>query len=410
ALGLTILICGALGFGILLAGMPVASFYGIPDLAGIFAILSISFFVAPYISIPMSLLARDMEFGTQFYIRVTATIVNAIAVVGLIFLGFSYFSLAIARAMAALTQFFMLLWIRPVGMQYIPRFRGMKPIASFGIFNSLALVARKAQYTLPDMIIGKMGSTGQVGMFSRGLGFIQFVSETVFMGVQPVALPYMAQVRRKGEEIKAAYMKASVLLGAFLIPVLGVASLSALPAIRLMFGDQWDAAAPVAAWLAVWAMLRSFHWFTSPMLMAIGREGVMLAREVLPFLLLIPAIIVTFSGGLQSIAKGFVMVGVIELLVTTFLVMWQLKMSLSEFLQAWLSTMAVGALCIAATLVILFFLPATDTPAWMFIGVEALVLPPVWLGALFLTRNPLANEIHVAYQETIKKIGNARKS
>ncbi|PAV24474.1 hypothetical protein CF392_16070 [Tamilnaduibacter salinus] len=44
ALGLTILICGALGFGILLAGMPVASFYGIPDLAGIFAILSISFF------------------------------------------------------------------------------------------------------------------------------------------------------------------------------------------------------------------------------------------------------------------------------------------------------------------------------------------------------------------------------
>lgn len=43
ALGLTVLICGTLGVAILAASIPVADFYGISDLAPVFAILSISF-------------------------------------------------------------------------------------------------------------------------------------------------------------------------------------------------------------------------------------------------------------------------------------------------------------------------------------------------------------------------------
>lgn len=399
ALGLTVLICGTLGVAILAASLPVANIYGISDLAPLFAILSISFFVAPYISIPTALLSRDLAFGIQFYVRVAASVVNAVAVISLILLGFSYFSLAIAQTIGALTQFVILLWIRPDGMRYIPRFKGMKPIARVGILSSLAHLVRKSQVALPDMIIGKMGTTGQVGMFSRGLGFIEFLSQTVFNSIQPVALPYMAKSRREAGRVSEAYLKASVLTGALLIPVLGVASLSSLPAIRFMFGDQWDAAAPVASWLAIWAMLRSVHWFASDMLLAVGREGVMLMRESLTFVLLVPAIIFLYPGGLASIAKGFVFVGVVELLVTTLLVNKILRIGLMDFVRAWLSTLLVLACCLGVTLVILVVFPVATNPAWLVIGVEALVLPPVWLGMLMLTRNPLYSEIRLGYQK-----------
>jgi O-antigen/teichoic acid export membrane protein len=399
ALGLTVLICGTLGVVILAASVPVADFYGISDLAPIFAILSISFFVAPYISIPISLLSRDLAFGIQFYVRIAAAIVNAVVVISLILLGYSYFSLAIAQTISALTQFVILLWIRPDGMRYIPRFKGMKPIARVGIFSSLALLARKGQMALPDMIIGKMGTTGQVGMFSRGLGFIEFLSQTVFSSIHPVALPYLAKSRREGGGVREAYLKASVLTGALLIPVLGVASLSSLPAIRFMFGDQWDAAAPVASWLAIWAMLRSVHWFAGDMLLAVGREGLMLMRDSLTFVLLIPAIILLYPGGLALIAKGFVLVGVVEVLITTLVVNKVLRIGLLDFVRAWLSTAVVLACCMGVTLIVLAVVPVETNPAWLVIGVEALVLPPVWLGVLMLTRNPLYFEIRRGYRK-----------
>lgn len=399
ALGLTVLICSTLGVAILATSIPVADFYGISDLAPIFALLSISFFVAPYISIPIALLSRELAFGVQFYIRVAASIVNAVAGISFILLGYSYFSLAIAQTLSALTQFAILLWIRPDGMRYIPRFKGMKPIARFGIFTSLALLVKKAQVALPDLIIGKMGTAGQVGMFSRGLGFIQFLSQTVFSSIQPVVLPYMAKSRREAGRVREAYLKASVLTGAILIPVLGVASLSSLPAIRFMFGDQWDAAAPVAAWLAIWAMLRSVHWFASDMLMAIGREGLMLARESLTFVLLIPAIIFLYPDGLESIAKGFVFVGVVDLLLTTLVVNQILRIVFLDFVRAWLSTLMVLACCLGVTLVVLEVFPVAKNPTWLVIGMEALVLPPVWLGMLMLTRNPLYFEIRLGYQK-----------
>lgn len=399
ALGLTVLICGTLGVAILAASVPVANIYGISDLAPIFAILSVSFFVAPYISIPTALLSRDLAFGIQFYVRVAASVVNAVAVISLILLDFSYFSLAIAQTMGALTQFVILLWIRPNGMQYIPRFTGMKPVAQVGIFSSMAHLLRKSQVALPDMIIGKIGTTSQVGMFSRGLGFIEFLSQTVFNSIQPVALPYMAKSRREAGRVSDAYMKASVLTGALLIPVLGVASLSSLPAIRFMFGDQWDAAAPVASWLAIWAMLRSVHWFASDMLLAVGREGVMLVRESLTFVLLVPAIILLYPGGLESIAKGFTLVGVVEILITTLLVNKILCIRLLDFVRAWLSTMIVLACCLGVTLIVLAAFPVETNPAWLVIGVEALVIPPVWFGVLMLTRNPLYFEIRLAYHK-----------
>ena len=104
-LGLTLLISWSLGLGILLGGVPVADFYQLPPVAGIFAILAISFFIAPYISIPMTLFAREMAFETQFRVLFISSVAGAVTTIGLVLAGWGFWSLAVGQLASPLVQF-----------------------------------------------------------------------------------------------------------------------------------------------------------------------------------------------------------------------------------------------------------------------------------------------------------------
>lgn len=397
-LGLTLLISWFLGIAILASGFPLAEFYDLSPIAGIFAILSVSFFVAPYISIPMTLLARQLHFKMLFRINLISSVFGAVTTVGLIILGLSYWALALGQLARPFAQFVIFLIVRPEKMEFKPSFRGLGPIAGFGAFNSIGLLLRKATVTVPDMVIGKMGPPSDVAMFSRGLGFIEFVSQTLVTGAQPVAFPYLTKTRREGGNLADAYIKASTMLGAVLLPVLGVGSLASLPAIRLFFGDQWDAAAPVASIMAIWAMLRCTHWFARDALMAVGKEGWMVVREAVPFAILVPSIVLAYPSGLEAVAKVFLVTGSVDFALTFVLLHFAIGLKTFSFLLAAWKNLLVLAICSGATWLISTNISFDTTPSWQVIGVLAATLPVVWLASLVLFRHPLGGEIYSVFQ------------
>jgi len=392
-LGLTLIISWSVGLVILASAWPVARFYGLPELAWIFAILSVSFFLAPYISIPASLYSRSMDFRIQFRVQFITTVAGFVSTIGLILLGFSYYALALGQSLAVVLQFLLFMRKLPPDMQLRPSFRGLGQVASFGVFNSLANLLRRATITVPDMVIGKLGTTVQVGLFSRGLGFITFVSQTLTMGVVAVALPYLSNTRRAGGDMAEAYTRASVLMGGLVVPVLGVASLMSLPAIRLFFGPQWDAAAPLATWLAIWGIFHVVHNFANDVLMACEKERIMLVKEGVAFAVLLPAIILAYPHGLEWVARAFVLAGIFEWLWVTVLLRLVIGLSPWRFLRAWWSNLAVTAVCMGVTLGIEHLLPFSGPGFWQPIVAVALILPWVWLLSLKLLGHPLFDEV-----------------
>lgn len=395
ALGLTIIISWGLGLAILLSAIPVATFYQVPALAKIFGILSISFFFAPYISIPMSLFSRDLAFGIQFKIRFFSSLIGSSLTVGLAFLGASYYSLAFGQLAVEITQFLMLIWIRPPGMKYRPSFRNLGKISKFGIYTSLTQLIKKASLALPDMVIGKLGTTTEVGIFSRGLGFIDFVSQTVMMGVQPVSMPYLSKTKREGGDLTEAYTKASALLGAIVVPVLCVGGVASLPVIRLFFGDQWDAAAPLASWLVIWASFRTVHWFSSGLLMTIGHERLLFIKEFFLLSFLIPGLIYSYSFGLESVAKIFGVYGMLEFALTTIILKKTLALKISKFVRAWIPNIATALVCMMTTWAISKVVSFQESP-WKPVIVIATILPFIWIISLALLKSPLFEELRIA--------------
>lgn len=403
AMGLTMLISWSMGVGIWFAAPFVAEFYELPPLTSIFRILSVSFFLAPMISIPTALLMRSFKFKEILIIRLVTSLSTLVTTISLIFAGFSFYSLAWGYTVAVLVEVILVYWLRPPETRWFPSLHQLGTVMRFGIYSSLAGFFRRGVITAPDMVIGKLGTTAQVGLFSRGLGFIEFMSQTLMMGAKPVVLPYLSEVQRSGDDVNDAYTRASVMLGAVLWPVLAVASVVSLPTIRLFFGDQWDTAAPFAAILAGWAMLRGVHWFSGDLFLARGFERVMVVKEGILFALYFSGVVFAYPLGLEAVASAFVVVGFADVAITTFILARVVGLKAIGFFREWLGNMGLAVICwLAAEFLYSGGMKIGVEMSWAFLSV-ALCLPVVWASSLFLIKHPLRAEVTTIFNWFLRK-------
>lgn len=406
ALGLTVLISWGLGIAIFISAPFIADFYELSPVETIFRVLALSFILAPFISIPTAIYQRGYSFKILFYSKISAKIIGLSSAIIFILLGFSYYSLAFGQVTIVIVEFFILFVFWPKGSPRLPSFYGLKPIVSFGIYSSFANILKKATVTIPDLVIGKMGTTHQVAIYSRGLGFVEFVSQTLMMGVTPVALPYLSETQRKGGDIGAAYIRASVLLGGLVWPVLAVVSVASLPAIRLFFGDQWDSAAPLTSILVLWAMLRTMNWLSDPLLIANGNEKFLVLKEVIVFIPFLLAVIYSYQFGLEAIAIAFVAAGSWDFLVSIFIISRKVRIKIFEMLIAWLPNLAVSVVCYSVTYALSMLIDFSGENFWNPILLIAAVLPPVYMISLKLFGHPLYEELMNIIKAIFKKVGN----
>jgi O-antigen/teichoic acid export membrane protein len=393
ALGLTIMIAWGLGLLVLLFGPVAADYYGIEPLALIFVILAISFFFAPFVNITMALLAREFNFKSVLKVQLVSSLASLAATILFILAGFSYYSLALGQLTRIVVQFALIVLSRHFPNYWRPVFSRVGDIARFGIYNSLTSLFKKAVNVVPDLVIGKLGTTAHVAMFSRGLGFVDFLSGSLQMGVAPVVLPYLSEAKRAGQNLTEAYTRATVLICALVWPVLAVASVASLPVIRLFFGDQWDAAAPLTSVLAIWLLLRATHHFANNLLIATGNERVMTAKEALLFFIIFPLVVMAYPYGLQAVANVFVILGLVEISVVTWLLAKRLGLRVWTFYRALLPNVLITVICAFATVLISQYVNFEASNAWKPVGAVAIVLPPVWFLSLALFRHPLLAEI-----------------
>ena len=393
ALGLTLIISWGLGLLIFFGAPLIQTFYGVEGVAGVFRILSISFFAAPFFSIAMALMHRQFDFNTPLKLKLIGAVTGLVVTLVMIYFGFSFYALAWGAASIILIQLAVACFIRSVSIYWVPRFDGILSIARFGIFNSSTNLLKNAVSSLPDMIIGKMGTTTQVGLFSRGLGLVKFLSGTIQMGATPVALPYLSNARRQGSDIVQAYTIASQLLTAVVWPVLAVAAVASLPTMRLFFGDQWDEAALLASWLALWLILRSTHHLANNLLIASGFEKWMLAKEFAVFLVVLFMIPLAFQFGLVTVAKGFVLAGIVEVGLVSWMLRRLLKLSVRRYFASLSGSIGMTLVCGAVTVVISWFIDFETAHYWKPILVIAVILPLTWIASALVLRHPIAREI-----------------
>lgn len=316
AIGVLYLTSWALGL-LLVAGSPlVARYYAEPGLRSILLVLACNFFIMPLGGVTFSYLRRQMDFGKLYRAQVSANLTYGVVVVTLALIGFGYMSMAYAALSSTVVSVLLLNAYRPSYVPFLPSFRTLSGVISFGSFASGASVLGRLAESLPELVIGRLLSMAAVGYFSRAAGLIMIFNRAVTFGVRPVLLPHFSARQREGASAADAYVRAVSLFTAVAWPFYGFLALMAYPVVRILYGPQWDLAVPVAQVLCVWGAFEALFAFTGEILIAAGAVRKMFLRQatVVPLRLLF--ILGGVHYGLVGVAAGLGLAGVLEFLIS----------------------------------------------------------------------------------------------
>ncbi len=393
ATGVMMVSSWSLGALIVLAAPFIADFYGEPDLAEVLWVSVLAFLLAPFASVPFAILTRNLRFGPLLNISLVAALMNSVCAVGFVWLGMSYMGLAWASIASAVAQLVVIIYYTDKGTPFGPSLRYAKEIFKFGVVVVGGTVLRRLAPNLPDLVLGRTGSMNDVGLFSRGFGAVLFLNQLCVQALKPVVLPYLSSVYRDGQSVADAYRRACVLQTAVTWPMCAGVNLLALPMILLLFGEQWGDAAPVATILALWGALQAVHCFASDALVAVEQETTMLVMETVLFIARLGAILLAAPHGLEAVAWALVVTGGIELVVGSWAVYSGFGLGVLSMFRALIPSALVAVLCWTCVWFTLDALARVEIEGTLAMFLSVAVCAPVWLGALFVTRHPLADEI-----------------
>lgn len=373
---------------IMIVGAPwIGEFYDNAHLRNLLWIISVPFFLAPHSAIPYALLVREMKFASTIKVNLIGSLVRNGTSIGLALAGFSFYSLAWGTLAGVVAEFITITILRPQNMPWLPSFHNIKHVFQIGIQISVSKFLISTSQNASDLVLGRLASMKDVGLYSRGLGLILFLQSLITQAVAPVALPHLSQVKRTGGSVAEAYIHAVALVGAFALPLFAVVNIAAHPMINALFGDQWDVSVGIASTLAIWAMLQSIHCFSAHAFLTLAKERFLLIKEVISFSVKLSMIILAVPHGLQLVAWGFVVSGVIDLILITALLKHVMDMSIEALTMAFIPNILVAAACWSTLKVMTFFIDFHAMNAWLALCVIGAAMVPTWLVSLKLTNN-----------------------
>lgn len=180
AFGVMIVVSWLLGLILLALCTPMARIYGEPAMVPVLALVSITFFMAPFGQPALSLVTREMRFDVLYRISFLSGLLGTMTSVSLAFLGFSYFALAWGLiAGTALTSVLALLH-EPRHVRLMPSLRRWREVLRFGGLVTAAGLAGATTVAGSKFLLGALQTPATVALWERAVQIPTMARETLF--------------------------------------------------------------------------------------------------------------------------------------------------------------------------------------------------------------------------------------
>ena len=374
---------------------PIASFYTDPRLAPAVLVSAAGVLAASFASPSLALLRREMRFRVLALINISGLLANLLAFLALYALGWNYLSPVLAALVASLiTTTFAVLVVHKFWM-FVPCVKDWRDIVTFGGFASATAILNTLYVSLPQLLLGRLSGLDAVGIYNRATLLCQLPDRLIVGAFQPVIFPAFAAQARAGDDLKAAYLKALSLLSAVQWPALLVLAVLAEPAVRIVFGPQWDACAPVLRIMAVAWLIMTPSSLTYPILVASGR----IRDTMVSSLIVLPAsavvVVVVAPYGMEALAWSMFATLPFQMAVAFWFIRRQIDLTWTELLKStWQSGVVAG---FAAVPPLIFVVMRGASPDLSIATLSALFAAVAfgWLVGLAVTGHQLLGQLRV---------------
>jgi O-antigen/teichoic acid export membrane protein len=391
AWALALLLGSTLFLLVQLAAPAIAAFYKEASVTGLVRIIACNFLVLPFNSVCLALLRRHMQFPTLMRVNLTASVLSMTATLLLAWQGFGAYALALGAVLNSLVVG-LGLWQAGAATQLRrPALTHWRELLRFGGPLTVANVVTSVAMDISDLAMGKMLGFDSVALASRAQGLMNLFHKDFMNAVRNVAYPAFANVKRSGQALEAAFIASVTNVTAVAWTFYGFAALFPLEVLRLMFGPQWDRAAPLVPFFCLAGAASATVNLVQTLMLAAGNARLVATAELLfqPVRAAVLCLVIYHYRELRPFAIGFLLVSLAS--VPYFYAFKQLRLptDFRKLARALGRDLALALFSLAPSLAAVTQRPAGQALpySWFFLCAAATCL--IWPLTLWWFKHPL---------------------
>lgn len=387
---------GTVSLALFSAAPLFAEFYAEPRLVTALRIASLGILASSFAAVSMSVLRRDMDFRALAFINVGGIIVNLLVAVGLALAGWSYLALVIGGVAGQFFVAIAALICRPNFWMFVPCLSKWREVLAFGGWSSMTTLLNNLYALLPQLLLGRTAGFDAAALYNRATILCQLPDRAVIGAVQPMLLPALTARARMGADLKSAYLYALSLLSAVHWPLLLGLAMLAEPAVRIMLGPQWDAAAPLLRIMALAWLTTAAASLTFPVLVAVGRVRDTLIASLISLPPSALVLVLAAPHGMTAVAASMLVALPLQTVVAMVTIRRHVGFAWTEVASAvWKSAVAASASAVVPLAIASHNGFRADL-SFVLLAMAIAGAGAGWLAALAVTRHPLLAEIRTA--------------
>jgi len=372
----------------------VGRYYDQAVIADIMLVQSLNFVLIPFGAVTLAWFRRELNYRPIVVCNLLTNLTSFSVSVYLALTGFGPIALAWGSLAGIAMTVIVAAMFRPTGFPRWPGIRDIGIVFHFSKFASAMYVIAQVGKGMPELVVGRAAGIADVGLFSRARGLVEMFTRLAMRPTLQICLPYFAKSEREVGSIVPAYLRSVSYLTAVGWVILGFLALTAFSAIRIIFGDQWLAAVPVAQVLCVACGVELPFILSREALLARGevrRAGLL---EIQLVAMQIAGLIAVFPYGLIGASYGLLGAAIAGFFVSQWHLRRAFGLRLMEMALCCGQSFLLAALALAPLGAAIAYAPIGENNYVRYGLLGAISTFFLWLLGARLTRHPLWHEFN----------------
>jgi len=370
--GLSGLLCA----GTMLLAAPVAALFNEPRLAPLLRWASISLVVNGSATIHHALFLKEIDLRRPALRTLIANALAGAVGVGMAVAGCGVWALIGQQLVASISGAIFLWLVSPWRPQLRFSLAHLKELLGIGGAVSMTTFIQMISGRADQFCIARFLGPAMLGQYVIAGKLVELLTSAIYQPVVAVSLPALSKVQEDRPRFANAVYKAMSLNALVSFPALiGLAAI-ANDVVPFVFGQQWQAAAPVLQLLAIYILVLGLQVFFHPMLLAVGRPGSYLVLSILQAGGAAIACAIGVRFGVRAVVAGLILNSIVVGAVSFVFVVYRLGISVKSFWKPCLGPAAAALLMYLSVTIVRYELPTTIAP-WLRVfsqvGVGAIV-------------------------------------
>jgi O-antigen/teichoic acid export membrane protein len=286
--------------------IPLGWFFRSPHLPLVVIVLSTTFVIVGFQTVPYGLLYRDMRFRLLSYFAAIQSVTQALTTLALAWLGFRYWALALGNVVGATVLAGLQISWRPCRFAR-PRFDSMKEALTFSRHIMVSSVSWYGYSNADFLVAGRVLGQSALGAYTLAWNLATIPLEKVTAIVSNVAYAYFSAAQNDIVALRRYLRILTEGLSLITFPATIGMALVAGDFVHLFLGTKWQSAIVPLEILASYASFRCIVTLLPSILNVTGEPRFVMRNTQAALVLMPVAFYLGSRWGLAGIAYGWVL-------------------------------------------------------------------------------------------------------